>query len=75
MKPDIIKIYKKSLTGKIEMKLDIARMGRKGYCVAVQEDERKYSGLKGCLLFLLFPPLAFFGFSNRVKITYRYNSL
>lgn len=42
---------------------------RKYYAVQEREISR-YSGLKGFLLFLLFPPLAFFGGTKSLEVTY-----
>lgn len=38
---------------------------------AVEEKEvSRYSGVKGFLLFLLFPPLALFGGTTSIEVTY-----
>lgn len=42
---------------------------RKYYAVEEREIS-KYSGLKGFLLFLLFPPLALFGGTTSIEVTY-----
>lgn len=45
-------------------------MTARGYYVEQTEELSSYSGGKGILLFFIFPPLAFFGFKKRVRVTY-----
>jgi hypothetical protein len=66
----LIKLYKKSLNGRIKKKADIALYKLRGYEVKSIEDVKQFNGAKGCLLFLLFPPLVFFGRSKYERITY-----
>ena len=63
-----IKIYNKSdwLTRKYEEWL----LAKKGFVPVMEEEIQKYSGTKGALLFILFPPLALLGFSKKIKVTY-----
>jgi len=67
----IIKTYKKSLNGKMKMKIDKTLMSRKGYVEVEREEIKQFNGGKGCLLFLLFPPLVLLGRSKYIKIKYQ----
>ncbi|HBI50246.1 MAG TPA: hypothetical protein DDY21_00130 [Candidatus Moranbacteria bacterium] len=69
----IIKTYKKSINGFAERKLDEKMLGLRGYSIVEEEEIKQYNGAKGCLLFLLFPPLALLGRSKFIKITYEKN--
>lgn len=66
----IIKKYPKSATGWIEKKIGIWWMDKRGYFVGEIEDYKEYSGGKGCLLALIFLPLALLGGKKYWKITF-----
>lgn len=71
MEKRIIKKYKKGgLNDGIQRKIDEKRLTKKGYVVVETEEVKEYSGGKGCILFLIFPPLAFFGGTKYIKVTY-----
>jgi len=71
MEKRIIKKYKKgSLQDIINRKIYEKRIFKKGYIIAETEEVKEYSGGKGCILFLIFPPLAFFGGTKYLKVTY-----
>lgn len=42
----------------------------KKWQVVEEEEVNKYSGFKGFILFILFPPLALFGGTKKIKVTY-----
>jgi len=70
-----IKRYPKhqGLLGKTERKIEEAKLKRNGFVKIGEEEVSEYSGGKGCLLFLLFPPLAFFGKRKYIKVTWAKN--
>lgn len=47
-----------------------ASLFRKGYFVYSEEEVKQYSGGKGCLLAIVFLPLALLGGKKYIKVTY-----
>lgn len=68
----MIKRYPKTqgIVGIAERKIAEATYKRKGFVKVSEEEVEEYSGGKGCLLFMIFPPLAFFGKRKYIKVTW-----
>ena len=70
----IVKTYNKNSVADMAVrKLDEAYFSARGYHVESVEDVKEYSGSKGCCLFLIFAPLAFFGFKKKIRVVYANN--
>lgn len=68
--PVIIKQYPKGMNGYLSRKAAEAKLFRQGYFVYSEEEVKQYSGGKGCVLALIFLPLALFGGKKYIKVTY-----
>lgn len=68
--PVVIKQYPKGVNGYMTRKMTEASLFRQGYFVYSEEDVKQYSGGKGCVLALIFLPLALFGGKKYIKVTY-----
>ena len=64
----ITKTYKKG--DFIKRAIDKKWFEARGYQVTNEEETEGFSGGKAFFYFLLFPPLALFGRSKKIKITY-----
>ncbi len=74
MQPErIVKMYKKSIGGILTRKFTENGLMKRGYVLLEEEEIKKYSGGKGCLLAIVFLPLALLGGKKYVKCTYGKN--
>lgn len=65
-----VKRFKRGLSGSIDRSVHRKWMESRGWRVVREEEVKAYNGGKGCLLFLIFPPLAFLGGSKYIDVTY-----
>jgi hypothetical protein len=64
----IVRTYKKGdILGRVA---DEKMLALRGYHPVSEEEVQQYSATKGCLLALLFLPLALFGHTRYIKVTY-----
>lgn len=71
MRPQtIIKTYKKGLSGWVRRSIGTWLMEKRGYTVTSIEEFKQYSGGKGCLLAIIFLPLALLGGTRYVRVTF-----
>jgi hypothetical protein len=65
-----IKEYDKTPAGFVGRKADYKLMRARGWEVIQEEEVTSFNGKKGCLFFIIFPPLALLARSKKVKVTY-----
>lgn len=65
---ELVKEHKKSEI--IQIFLERKLLELRGWKLVRKEEFKKYNGSKGCILFFIFPLLAFFGQSSYIRLVY-----